>query len=270
MILPIPSGDAETGHTVRLLQGSRLITDWESRYPAEEALAPLAKRKQSRVAERLSTLSRAYQLASREMSLVAVVSRSGDRPGEIPETRVVAVGMPQDVKLDAYAPSSLNAMFPSAPTEFDFAALMPSIPAPPQAARPTTNPPSGRRLLGSWRELFQQSHVESTDDRLMNLASQLEPDGGMPGQNVLERAARSVAALLAFVAAGHTLTTGAFRSHVARLVEYLKPVREVPNRSIIDLAIQAADTGKVPSGEWLELARIPRIPWTRIEKSLRL
>jgi hypothetical protein len=79
-----------------------------------------------------------------------------------------------------------------------------------------------------------------------------------------------VAALLAFVTAGHTLTSGAFRLHVARLVEYLKPVREVPDRSVIDLAIQAAGTGKVPSGEWLELARTPRIPWTRIEKSLRV
>ena len=270
MSLPIPSGDAETGQTVRLLQGSRLITDWESRYPAEEALAPLAKRKQSRVAERLSTLSRAYQLASREMSLVAVVSRSGDRPGEIPETRVVPVGMPQDVKLDAYAPSALDAMFTSGMGAADFGALMPSLPAPPQAPRPATSSPSDFRFSRSFRDLFQQTGVESTDDLLVNLASQLEPDGGMPGQGVLERAARSVAALLAFVAAGHTLTTGAFRSHVARLVEYLKPVREVPDRSIIDLAIQAAGTGKVPSGEWLELARIPRIPWTRIEKSLRL
>jgi hypothetical protein len=252
-----------------LLQGSRLITDWESRYPAEEALAPLAKRKQSRVAERLSTLSRDYQLASREMSLVAVVSRSGDRPGEIPETRVVPVGMPQDVKLDAYSPSSLNAMFTSAPG-LGFGDMLTCVPAPPQAPPPATNSPSERGLFGSLFGMFEKSRGESTDDLLMNLASQLEPDGGMPGQGVVERAARSVAALLAFVAAGHTLTTGAFRSHVARLVEYLKPVREVPDRSIIDLAIQAAGTGKVPSGEWLELARIPRIPWTRIEKSLRL
>jgi len=58
--LPLPSGDAETGQTVRLLQGSRLITDWESRYPAEEALAPLEKRQQSRVGARLRILSQTF------------------------------------------------------------------------------------------------------------------------------------------------------------------------------------------------------------------
>ncbi len=99
---PIPQGDNETGETVRLLQGSRLIADWESRYPAEEALAPLEKRKQSRVAARLAELSRAYGLASREMSLVAVVTRRGDRPGDLPATRVVPVGMPQDTNFGGY------------------------------------------------------------------------------------------------------------------------------------------------------------------------
>ena len=33
MNITVPMGDAPTGQTVRLLQGSRLITDWESRYP---------------------------------------------------------------------------------------------------------------------------------------------------------------------------------------------------------------------------------------------
>ena len=79
--LPIPAGTPETGETVRLLQGSRLITDWESRYPSAEALAPLEKRKQSRVAGQLRRLSEDYGLASREMSLVAVMKRTGDRPG---------------------------------------------------------------------------------------------------------------------------------------------------------------------------------------------
>src|SRR6185369_3435740 len=88
LTLPIPEGDARTGETVRLLQGSRLITDWEVRYPADEAVAPLEKRKQSRVAARLAELSRQYGLASREMSLVAVVARTGDRAGDLPETRV--------------------------------------------------------------------------------------------------------------------------------------------------------------------------------------
>ena len=114
------------------------------------------------------------------------------------------------------------------------------------------------------------SKVESTDDLLVNLASQLEPDGGMPGGAASERAARSVAALLAFVAAGHTLTTGAFRSHVARLVEYLKSIGEIPDRKVIDLAIRAAASGKVPAGDWLAIARKASVPWRQLEKALTL
>jgi hypothetical protein len=84
MDLDVPAGDAETGEALRLLRGSRLITDWESRYPSQEALSPLAKRQESRVAARLPELSRTYGLASREMSLVAVVKRRGDRTGGLP------------------------------------------------------------------------------------------------------------------------------------------------------------------------------------------
>ena len=100
--LPVVFSDSAVGDTVWLLQGSRLITDWESRYPSVEALAPLEKRKESRVAARLRELSQTYGLASREMSLVAVVKRAGDRPGELPETRVVPVGMAQDTAFGAY------------------------------------------------------------------------------------------------------------------------------------------------------------------------
>src|SRR5215831_9570492 len=99
--LQVPQGDAALGKTLRLLQGSRLITDWESRYPGKEALATIEKRQQSRVAGRLRTLSETYGLASREMSLVAVVKRAGDVAGELPVTRVVPVGMPQGMPFGA-------------------------------------------------------------------------------------------------------------------------------------------------------------------------
>ena len=62
--LPISFDGAETAETVRLLQGSRLITDWESRYPAEMTLAPLERRKENRIAQRLRELSQIYGLAA--------------------------------------------------------------------------------------------------------------------------------------------------------------------------------------------------------------
>jgi hypothetical protein len=107
---------------------------------------------------------------------------------------------------------------------------------------------------------------ESIDDDLITLASQLEPDGGMPGQNASERSARSVALLLALVAAGHTITTGAFRAHVARLVQYLTSL----NRRTFDVAIQAASTGKVPPGDWLAVVRDSGVPlMMEVEKALK-
>ena len=61
-----------------------------------------------------------------------------------------------------------------------------------------------------------------SDEVLLELASRMESDGGMPGADVPARAIASVIALMAFVSRGHTPSAGAFRSHVARLVKFLK------------------------------------------------
>ena len=282
--LPVPAGDEATGKTMRLLQGSRLITDWESRYPSEEALAPLDRRKQSRVAARLLELSRTYGLASREMSLVAVVKRAGDRPGELPETRVVPVGMPQDTKFSAYFHASATGSFAvAAPMQ-----AMPALPYVPPPGSPMPVPmmctsvvpaqtPTG--LLARFSKVLRRTQPppkpaqpESDDDTLLDIAAQLEPDGGMPGSDPAERAARTVAAVLAFAAAGHTLGSGAFRTHLARLVGFLRSLggRSDREREWIDIAIRAASAGKVPAGDWLRIARASGATWREIEKAVHV
>ena len=289
--LAVPKGDAATGETVRLLQGSRLITDWEIRYPSAEALAPIEKRKQSRVAVRLQELSAEYGLASREMALVAVVKRSGDRPGELPETRVVPVGMPQDTAFTAYFPGQGSA----APLLAMMAPVMPAAPLPratmvnASAALPPPGavPPDSarRRVLDSFRLSRLRKRAPGPDayrvdptsavgptveDALLDLASQLEPDGGMPGPTASERAARSIAALLAFTAAGHTATAGAFRSHVARLAEYLRSAGGVSSgeKRLIERALEAVAAGKAPGVKWLALAGAGGAHWKEIERGL--
>lgn len=213
--LDVPAGDAETGEALRLLRGSRLITDWESRYPSEEAVAPLEKRKQSRVAARLLELSKTYGLASREMSLVAVVKRMGDRPGELPETRVVPVGMAQDTLFPAYFrgfdPQISMAAYRENVTRFSRA--IPQFASPDEAAEASI-PRSSPGPLYSMRRASRAAEVTPSNTDLVDLAAMLEPDGGMPGDSPDVRAARTVAAVLAFVAHGHTLTVGAFRLHV--------------------------------------------------------
>jgi Ca-activated chloride channel family protein len=290
--LPIPAGDAATGETVRLLQGSRLITDWEIRYPADEALAPLEKRKQSRVGARLRDLSAAYGLASREMSLVAVVKRSGDRPGELPETRVVPVGMPQDTRFDAYFSAPAGGAVQSA--AFLPSLLMPAAPPPPPspaqrpsivcsaqpAAPPRGDRPAFSRIPGLFKRARQaatrplqgpSAKSGSSEDALMDLAAQLEPDGGMPGDTPSARAGRTIAAVLAFVAAGHTPAEGAFRSHVGRLVAFLQSMAGVSTRekALIERALQSVAAGIAPPANWQKLASSPAPSWKDLEKALR-
>ena len=106
-------------------------------------------------------------------------------------------------------------------------------------------------------------------DPLFELATMLEPDGGMPGADLSERAARTIAAVLAFVAAGHTLGTGAFRSHLARLVAYLGTLGALsPERKmLVDRARAAAAMGEAPAGDWTALALASRAPWKEIGRA---
>ena len=217
----IPAGQVESGETMRLLRGSRLIADWESRYPAEEANAPLERRKQSRVAMRLIELSEIYGLASREMALVAVVQRAGDHPGQLPETRVVPVGMPQDTRFGAYFTLQCAALghvpaptaTPQIVASSSFGALRARAPS-----RMARNRPSPPEPVDTTRGLAGSDPSRSKE--LVALAAMLEPDGGMPGDTPETRAARSIAALLAFVADGTTTYDGPFRLHVRRLVAF--------------------------------------------------
>lgn len=265
----VPPGDAETGEAVRLLRGSRLITDWESRYPKEEAVAPLRKRRQSRVAERLLELSRSYGLASREMALVAVVRRAGDRPGELPETRVVPVGMPQDTEFQAYFPHAAPMLASLAPPAMAAPSARKIVFDAGNASIEAAAPVRPGRLTRLMRRAREAPPAASGDSGLIDLAALLEPDGGMPGGSREERAARTVAAVLAFVAGGHSSASGAFRLHVARLVEYLKSLSPAagPETRWIGTAVQAASSGKAPEGAWLELARRPGAGWKELEKS---
>ncbi len=276
--LPVEPGAKGVGETVWLLQGSRLITDWESRYPAEEATAPLEKRKESRVAHRLLQLSQTYGLASREMSLVAVVKR-GDRAGQLPETHVVPLGMPKGTKFGAYfggpIPTGIVRMnFLAGAEQDDTVNAVPGISIGMAKQR---KPPSGLRSIGMEGATFGATFggvAEGADPAaytLILLAGRLEPDGGMPGKDVEARAIATVLTLLAFLSGGHTPTAGAFRAHAARLVLFLENVKGLSkdHRKSADAVIALARKGKAPAGEWLALAHMPGDHWKAVETSLK-
>jgi Ca-activated chloride channel family protein len=278
--VPVHFSQDKVGETVWLLQGSRLITDWESRYPSAEALAPIERRKQSRVATRLLTLSQTYGLASREMSLVAVVTRQGDRAGELPETRVVPVGMPQDTAFGAYFPS--QAVNGPAPLLFSVAidrcmeltetGELESKEC--VAALPETIPIGRSRRRSVKLEADREMSAvaarpgDAPEDILLTLASRMDSDGGMPGNNIESRAGATVIALLAFLSQGHTLTRGVFRSHVVRLVSFLQSLTGLSSyqQQIVSAIIELAQTGTAPTGEWIALAHTAGNHWREVER----
>ena len=285
--LPVTPGETDIAETVRLLQGARLITDWESRYPASEALAPLEKRQQSRVSARLRELSQTYGLASREMSLVAVVTRATDRAGELPETRVVPVGMPQDTPFGAYFPrmamaapghsafrnifGSVASMQPAMASRFEEAALHTMT----FNKAPQPLPPSmGRSGLLERLRLTGKPPADTppnSGEILVQLAARMESDGGMPGANPEARACATILALFAFLSEGHALKSGAFRSHVARLVQFLTSQNQLPGsrQSTVAAALEIAHKGIAPRGPWLPLSQRPRVAWKEIDASLQ-
>lgn len=270
--LPAES-NAALADTVWLLQGARLITDWESRYPAAEAVAPLAKRQQSRVASRLRELSQKYGLASREMSLVAVVKRDGDRAGQLPETRVVPVGMPVGTAFSAYfhapvamsgAPAGMSAPVPVAMSGGQ-------VPPPTQAPAPTAI----RKVMCFVREGESAKIAPplrpNSDDELLELATALDSDGGMPGKNIEERALASAIALLVFAANGQFHLRGVFRSHTTRLLQFLTSLSGLaPNKQrVISDALHAALQGGTPEVDWLGVARAGGDLWDALARLLQ-
>ena len=263
--------------TLWLLQGARLITDWESRYASEDALAPLEQRKQNRIAMRLVELSRKYGLANREMSLVAVVKRAGDRPDELPETQVVPVGiLPRSVRVGQSRARAFVAP----------AAAAASLPVPMQSLE-SLSPSAERR--GFFRRLsFRQlQHVPADEPeevllqamgpppdadtiRLIDLSRKMEPDGGMPGNDPAARVCATLVMLFALLAGGYTPTSGGLRTHVRRLIRYLQKENHLsePQRDLVAKAIALAEKAQPPAGDWLKLAATPADHWRQIEKAL--
>jgi len=249
------------GETIRLLQGSRLITDIEARLDGGEKAE--TQRENQRRTEYLSSLSDKYSLASRTRALVAVVAREGDRPGEPPKTQVVPVGLPQDMQFEGVFSRTAMGFVPIAP----------------QAASTMVGASRGliSKLLGrarsapserAHRAMFDVTSAPSFEaelmevrakpdafDELLDLSIQLESDGGMPGKSARERILYTLLSALGFLAGGHDTQSGAFREHVKRMLDYLaKTLTDgLSEREAAAAAgvVEAVKAGKAVQGDWL-------------------
>jgi Ca-activated chloride channel family protein len=261
--VPLHIAPSDLGETLRLLQGARLITDLESRW-AEEETGAVARREEQRVDRRLEALSQAYGLASRRMALVAVVERAGDQPGELPKTQVVAVGMPQDTRFDAYfgAPQAVACM-PRAHRM----GLHLRLGAVAGAASALFSRRAAPQPMAEVGAADTQLETEaSAADTLLELAARIEPDGGMPGSTEEERVQATILALLSFLAGGHTERSGAFRSHIQRLTGFLESMTHV--HPVVGQIVAMARQGRGLEGEWAARRTGARL-WVELEAALR-
>lgn len=186
-------GAEAVAETLRLLEGARRITDVDCRLAAGAS-----GRERQRLRNALRQLSEEYGLASREMSLVAVLKRHGDVAGEVPHTMVVPVGLPEDMEMQAVF--SIRGRFCTAPSA-----------APPRGAVQSL-----ARLSDSSPSAMEEAPAAEPADPVMELATLLEDDGGMPGRSPAERIDNSLKALAIFYAAGRV-----FAAHASRVSRFL-------------------------------------------------
>jgi Mg-chelatase subunit ChlD len=244
-------------HTLRLLQGSRLIADAESHLvgltrSADEKLA------NKRYRSLLVQLSSEFELASSQMALVAVAKRADDQAGTVPKTMIVGVGMPEDVEFGTYFP-------------LRFASRM-SLQSFVGVSRASA---SGRicRVFGSpdhlsemvfgaedSQDLSAYDLVPNENRLALDLVAALESDGGMPGQGWEERMTNSLVVLLFLLQNGSTPDDGPFRVHIRKLLAYLtKVLAEEPRplyTKLEDVINRAHHQWQPRDNRWSELARI--------------
>ncbi len=242
--VPVKLGQSSEAETIRLLQGSRLITDMEARMDSVGD-TDCETTRQNKALEKLSAK---YGLASRAMSLVAVVKRKGDKPGDLPEMMVVPVGMPQDTNFGVYFSRSTIRQPDGV---YDLSAQMTCYESPEgmQSIR------RGRLAETASGKLYQLDESSITDDLLLGLAGLIELDGGMPGKDDEERWIATATALFCFLAEGHTATVGAFRLHVARLLGFLKAAPSTATDERKRRLLEQAELGFAPAGDWTNQAR---------------
>ncbi len=278
---------AGPGETLKLLQGARLLTDAEMRDP-QQATGRLAKRQQARHDRYIESLSREYGLASRRMALVAVVERASDTPGQLPTTQVVPVGMPEDTAFDSYfnAPIRGASSFfglPLARRMLSRKEALPAAPIPPgiedlgedfQALNSRMSASSEgvhTRQADCFIVLRRESPMADAIDSLLDFATRIEPDGGLPGDTPEDRIRATVAALVAFLLEGSTERRGPFAPHIRRLVAFLEAQDlsglSTEQAGIVQRAIEAASHG-LPSASPDADYPSPRDDWDRLARLL--
>jgi len=243
--LPLKVDEGSLGSTLRLLRGSRLITDLEAGFESATPDSKSARKEVQRMEKALEALGQEYGLANRAMALVAVVKRAGDQPGQVPKTMVVPLGMPEGQEFSAY----YGEISPAA--ERLYCSCV-SDSAPSFAGRPPSR--RSRSKMSCDSVLYAPpERGEDPTEVLLRLVAMIRADGGMPGSR---KEARIVASILLMLALAEDLR-GIFAPHIGRILGFLKSgaVNSLSNRQIklTEQIISLIKAGKSIRGPWLEI-----------------
>lgn len=122
--------------------------------------------------------------------------------------------------------------------------------------------------------------LQSAADLLVSLSGMLEPDGGMPGEKPEMRVVNSLAALLSFYKHGNTSTSGTFRMHVEKLLQFLRPEQlkrlKTREESAARRLWELIEAGRPVPGSWeqfvVTIVKGKRFEvsdfWTEVESAL--
>lgn len=258
--LPIPLEACHEAESVFLLHGSRLITDAESRVEPPSWARAADRRQADRQTHLLENLSRKYGLASRAMSLVAVVKRKGDKANEIPKTKVVPVGMPQDTAFGAYfGTGEVSHTLSPSKADWDELPETPDLRTDLPIEKPKCDlaPIVYRRaFVEESKKLFSESSEEfPNEDLLIRVAALIESDGGIPGRDDLDRWIASTIALFLFMEEGNTETSGTFRLQVKRLIKYVTLKANLITDERTNIMLVRIQQGKVTGSDWAPISR---------------
>jgi len=245
------------GETIKLIQGARITTDMEADIFDAEAGSAADRRNAKRRAKRWVQVAEEYGLANPEMALVAVVKRKGDRKGVLPETRIVPVGMPQDMREDMLLPAfcGFKKRIGSAVMSSGICRLIPSdatvcysAPKPPSFLRhcqKTDMPEDGSK-----------SHSDSLDV-LFSLVGRIQADGGLPGADTADRILQTLLSVLAL--REYEITEGyrMFNAHIERMIAFI----EAQDLSLLDkigadavqYVLAALSSNTVPGKDWISI-----------------
>lgn len=221
--LPVIFQNGYDGETIKLLQGARLISDMEATLVADGS-GKAGKRQQDRQKELLKKLSLEYGLASQAVSLVAVVNRLGDSIGQIPITKVVPVGLPQDLEENVYFDSNVRSsisynsinIMKNSKSRVSAHMIMEDFEVSNCEDIPYLSYKKSDNMI-----CREDNSALSTEDYLVEIAGKILPDGGMPGKTPQDRLEKSILAMLAFAAWANTGST-AFNKHQNRLLKFLQ------------------------------------------------